>query len=138
LLGGKTRFAVDCYTHASGPTPGKVMDHVEQLSEMGFRNIRIQLGGYGSTHLSKEPDYKRYGYGKETDNILNAQTYKNGVIEIFKMARKRFGDEIEFLHDMHERLEPMDAIDMIKRPPNIHFGIVTPIGPRSGSLTGLL
>jgi mannonate dehydratase len=115
LLGGKARFAVDCYTHASGPTPEKVMDHVEQLSEMGFRNIRIQLGGYGSTHLSKEPDYKRYGFGKETDNTLNAQTYKNGVIKIFKMARKRFGEKIEFLHDMHERLEPMDAIDMIKR-----------------------
>src|SRR5210317_1118034 len=76
LLGGKVRFAVDCYTHASGPTPGKVMDHVEELREMGFRNIRIQLGGYGSTHLSREPDYKRYGYGKETDNTMNAQAYK--------------------------------------------------------------
>jgi len=115
LLGGKTRFAVDTYSHASGPTPNKVMDHVERLREEGFRNIRIQLGGYGSTHLSKDPAYKQYGFGMEKDNTMSAQAYKNGTIEIFKLARKRFGDDIEFLHDMHERLEPMDAIDMIKR-----------------------
>ncbi|MFO7668723.1 MAG: enolase C-terminal domain-like protein [Bacteroidales bacterium] len=115
LLGGKTRFAVDCYSHASGPTPEKVMDHVEKLRDEGFRNIRIQLGGYGSTHLTEAPAYKRYGFGKENDNTMNAQAYKNGTIEIFKMARKRFGDDVEFLHDVHERLEPMDVIDMIKR-----------------------
>jgi mannonate dehydratase len=115
LLGGKTRFAVDCYSHASGPTPEKVMEHVEEIREKGFRNIRIQLGGYGSTHLPIDPAYKRYGFGTEKDNTMNSQAYKNGTIEIFKMARKRFGDEIEFLHDMHERLEPMDAIDLIKR-----------------------
>jgi mannonate dehydratase len=115
LLGGKTRFAVDTYSHASGPTPGKVMEDVERLKEEGFRNIRIQLGGYGSTHLADDPAYKKHGFGSEKDNTMNAQAYKNGTIEIFKQARKRFGDEIEFLHDMHERLEPMDAIDMIKR-----------------------
>ena len=115
LLGGKTRFAVDCYSHASGTTPEKVMDHVESIREKGFRHIRMQLGGYGSTHLVDDPAYKRYGFGKEKDNTMNSQAYKNGVIQMFKMARKRFGDDIEFLHDMHERVEPMDAIDLIKR-----------------------
>jgi mannonate dehydratase len=91
------------------------MDHVERLQEEGYRNIRIQLGGYGSTHLADDPAYKKHGFGSEKDNTMNAQAYKNGTIEIFKQARKRFGDDIEFLHDMHERLEPMDAIDMIKR-----------------------
>lgn len=115
LLGGKVRFAVDTYSHASGTSPEKVMDHVEQLKEKGFRNIRMQMGGYGSTHLSNDPPYKKHGFGHKRDNTMSAQAYKNGVIEMFKLARKRFGDEIEFLHDMHERVEPMDAIDMIKR-----------------------
>ena len=56
LLGGKTRFAVDTYTHASGPTPEAVMDNVAKFREQGFRHIRIQLGGYGSTHLTEKPD----------------------------------------------------------------------------------
>ncbi len=70
LLGGKTRFAVDCYSHASGPTPEKVMEHVEQIKEEGFRNIRIQLGGSGSTHLPIDPAYKRHGFGTEKDNTI--------------------------------------------------------------------
>ncbi len=115
LLGGKTRFAVDTYTHASGPTPEAVMDDVAKYRDLGYRHIRIQLGGYGSTHLSKEPDYKQYGFGHTDDNTLNTRAYINGVIDMFKLARKRFGDDIEFLHDVHERIEPMDAIDLIKR-----------------------
>ena len=115
LLGGKTRFAVDTYTHASGKSAGEVMDNVEKYKQMGFRNIRIQLGGYGSTHLSGDPDWKKGGFGTSGDNTMDPQAYKRGTIDIFKKARERFGDDIELLHDMHERLQPMDAIDMIKK-----------------------
>jgi mannonate dehydratase len=115
LLGGKTRFAVDTYTHASGSTPEAVMEDVAKFRQQGYRHIRIQLGGYGSTHLSKGPDYKQYGFGSKEDNTLNTTAYKKGVLQMFRLARKRFGDELEFLHDIHERIEPMDAIDLIKR-----------------------
>jgi len=132
LLGGKTRFAVDTYTHASGPTPEAVMDEVARYREQGFRNIRIQLGGYGSTQLSKQPDYKQYGFGQNDDNTLNAQVYKKGAIELFRQARKRFGDEVEFLHDIHERIEPMDAIDLIKRLEEYRpFFIEDPFSPEN-------
>jgi len=132
LFGGKTRFAVDTYTHASGPTPGAVMDNVERFREMGFRNIRIQLGGYGSTHLSEQPAYKQYGFGQPDDNTIDPQAYKRGTIELFRMARKRFGDEIELLHDIHERLEPMDAIDLIKKVEEYRpFFIEDPFSPEN-------
>ncbi len=132
LLGGKTRFAVDCYSHASGTTPEKVMDHVERIKEKGFRNIRMQLGGYGSTHLTSNPAYKQHGFGTARDNTMNAQAYKNGVIKMFSLARKRFGDEIEILHDMHERVEPMDAIDLIKRLEEFRpFFIEDPFSPEN-------
>jgi mannonate dehydratase len=132
LLGGKTRFAVDTYTHASGPTPEAVMDSVARYREQGFRNIRIQLGGYGSTHLSKQPDYKQYGFGQDGDNTLSPQVYKKGAIEMFRLARKRFGDEVEFLHDIHERIEPMDAIDLIKRLEEYRpFFIEDPFSPEN-------
>jgi mannonate dehydratase len=132
LLGGKTRFAVDTYTHASGPTSEAVMDNVERFREMGFRNIRIQLGGYGSTHLSEKPAYKQYGFGQPDDNTIDPQAYKRGTIELFRMARKRFGDKIEFLHDIHERLEPMDAIDLIKKLEEYRpFFIEDPFSPEN-------
>ena len=59
LLGGKCRFAVDTYTHASGPTPEAVLEQVQKFVGQGFRHGRIQLGGSGSTHLTAQPDYKR-------------------------------------------------------------------------------
>ena len=132
LLGGKTRFAVDTYTHASGKTSEEVMDNVEKYREMGFRNIRIQLGGYGSTHLTDNPDWKKGGFGTASDNTMDPQAYKRGTIDIFKKARERFGDEIELLHDMHERLQPMDAIDMIKRVEEYRpFFIEDPFSPEN-------
>jgi len=132
LLGGKTRFAVDTYTHASGPSPEAVMDDVAKYRERGFRHIRIQLGGYGSTHLTQQPDYKQFGFGHANDNTLNAQAYKRGVVEMFRLARKKFGDEIEFLHDVHERIEPMDAIDLIKKVEEYRpFFIEDPFSPEN-------
>ena len=91
LLGGKTRFAVDTYTNASGPTPEAVMEDVAKYRERGFRHIRIQLGGYGATHLSTTPDYKQYGFGQPDDNTLDAQAYKRGVVRMFQLARKNSG-----------------------------------------------
>lgn len=132
LLGGKTRFAVDTYTHASGKSAGEVMDNVEKYKEMGFRNIRIQLGGYGSTHLSGDPDWKKGGFGSPGNNTMDPQAYKRGTIDIFKKARERFGDDIELLHDMHERLQPMDAIDMIKKVEEYRpFFIEDPFSPEN-------
>lgn len=41
LLGGKARFAVDCYEHASGNTPEAVVESVQKYQAQGFRHIRI-------------------------------------------------------------------------------------------------
>ena len=132
LLGGKVRFAVDTYSHASGRTPEDVLEDVEELRGQGFRNIRMQLGGYGSTHLATSPAYKRHGFGYERDNTMDAQAYKRGVVEMFSLARQRFGDEIELLHDMHERVEPMDAIDLIKKLEEFRpFFIEDPFSPEN-------
>ncbi|MEQ9286150.1 MAG: enolase C-terminal domain-like protein [Cyclobacteriaceae bacterium] len=132
LLGGKARFAIDTYTHASGESVEAVMDEVAMYKSMGYRNIRIQLGGYGSTHLATNPDWKRGGFGAEGDKTMDPQAYKRGTVEIFKKAREKFGDQIELLHDMHERLQPMDAIDMIKKVEEYRpFFIEDPFSPEN-------
>src|ERR687889_657570 len=38
LLGGKSRFAVDCYEHASGKTPEEVAESVQELQAKGYRH----------------------------------------------------------------------------------------------------
>ncbi|GGH36016.1 D-mannonate dehydratase CC2812 [Dyadobacter endophyticus] len=116
LLGGKARIAVDTYTHASGPTPEAIADKVQQYMSEGFRHIRIQQGGYGGVGAMEEikPDFKAAGFGRATDDFSDQRTYLKRVPKMFEMVRKRCGEDIELLHDMHELVEPMDAINMIK------------------------
>ena len=114
LLGGKCRFAVDCYGHASGNSPEAVADDASRFMEEGYRHVRIQLGGYGTTALVDNPDYKKTGFGMPSDNFMDPYTYSKGTIEIFEKTRKQCGDRIELLHDMHERLQPMEAINLIR------------------------
>lgn len=136
LLGGKSRFAVPCYTHASGRTPEAVADHVQEIMERGFQYIRIQQGGYGAVGAAggpeAPPDFKAQGFGGETDNYMNEGMYLKGVPIMFETVRKRVGEEIELLHDIHERVQPMDAINMIKKLEDYNpFFIEDPFSPEN-------
>src|SRR5439155_21431015 len=69
LLGGKCRFAVDCYSHASGTDLKEVEDSVRSKIEQGVRHVRIQMGSYGSEHLSKQADFRDAGFGLPQDRL---------------------------------------------------------------------
>jgi mannonate dehydratase len=114
LLGGKSRFAVDCYGHASGEDFEELADSVREFKEKGFRHIRIQLGKYGSPHLSGEPDFRKGGFGLDSDTVMEIRPYMKKVPEMFEFVRSEFGDELEFLHDVHELLPPIEAINLAK------------------------
>src|SRR5438105_9339934 len=51
LIGGRSRFAVDTYSHCAGNTLEAVEAQVKARQAQGFRHIRIQFGSYGSEHL---------------------------------------------------------------------------------------
>ncbi|WP_462317187.1 enolase C-terminal domain-like protein [Marinilabilia sp.] len=139
LLGGKCRFAVDCYAHASGQTTDEVVEDVKMYMEDGFRHIRIQLGGYGTTHLAGKPDFKKAGFGMHRDNFMDPVTYTKGTVEIFDKVRKECGEKIELLHDMHERLQPMDAINLLKELEQYRpFFIEDPLSPENNRYFQLL
>jgi mannonate dehydratase len=116
LLGGKSRFAVDCYAHASGRTPEEIADRVQEYMDQGFRHVRIQQGGYGGVGtIEIKPDFKEAGFGRESDSFSDQHTYLKRVPIMFNVVRKKCGEDVELLHDIHELVEPMDAINMIKK-----------------------
>ena len=114
LLGGKCRFAIDCYAHAGGNTPEEIADSVQGWMGKGFRHIRIQQGGYGALNLAQKPDFKEAGFGAPNDAFMDQRTYLKSVPKMFDAVRKKCGDDIELLHDVHERVEPIDAINLVK------------------------
>jgi mannonate dehydratase len=115
LLGGKVRFAVDCYAHARGDELETVEAEVKALMKKGFRHIRIQQGGYGAENLSGEADFKKHGFGSADDISVDTRVYLEKLPELFAHIRSTCGKQIELLHDIHERINPIDAIRLIKQ-----------------------
>ncbi|WP_018612662.1 enolase C-terminal domain-like protein [Segetibacter koreensis] len=133
LLGGKSRFAVECYEHASGNTAEAVAESVQKYMAQGFRHVRIQQGGYGGTGtVAKKPDFKAAGFGYEADDYMDERAYLKSVPKMFDVVRKVCGDEVELLHDVHERVQPMDVINMIKAVEDYHpYFIEDPFSPEN-------
>ena len=135
LLGGKSRFAVDCYTHASGSTPEAVAENVQKFMEQGYRHVRIQLGGYGSVGtLGGQPDFKEAGFGLAKDSFMDDKAYARSVPVLFDVVRKKCGEEVELLHDIHERSQPMDVINICRAVEQYRpFFIEDPLSPENTS-----
>ena len=148
LLGGKCRFGVDCYAHASGTSPDQVAESVQGFMEKGFRHVRIQMGGYGATQLlggygdnltAVEPDFKKAGFGKPDDNYMDPVVYAKSVVDIFDKVRNVCGEKVELLHDIHERIQPLEAINLIKKLEQYRpFFIEDPFSPENNRYFKLL
>lgn len=119
LLGGKTRKAAWVYVHASGMDFAEVEADVQQYLDRGFKYIRCQVAVPGSS---------TYGVGKKVggkapnrSNHLDPNqapwdpaAYVRIVPKLFDHIRSRFGEEIELLHDIHERVAPLAAINLAR------------------------
>ena len=109
LLGGKCREAAACYSHAGGDSIGETINSVRELMEAGYRHIRVQLGGYGGPAAeSAKPE------GAQPGAYFDPRGYARAHLELFEQARAAVGVEVELLHDIHERLTPIDAVGFAK------------------------
>ncbi len=132
LIGGKSRFAVDCYAHSSGRELKDLEESVKANMEAGFRHIRIQLGSYGSPQLSKNADFKDAGFGMPRDSLMDALPYLKATPKMFEHIRNTCGDDIELLHDIHERVEPRDAVRLLKELERYRpFFVEDPVAPEA-------
>jgi len=148
LLGGKCRFGIDCYAHAGGNSPEEVGEDAQSYIDKGFRHVRIQMGGYGASQAlggygasqEKIPaDFKNKGFGMPDDNYMDPIYYTKSVVDMFQAVREKCGDRVELLHDIHERVQPTDAIRMIKElEPYRPFFIEDPFSPENNRYFKLL
>jgi len=113
LLGGKCREAADCYAHASGPDIPQVIENARRLMERGFRHIRVQVG---------IPGMAAYGAGRgearvealHAGPVFEPALYMRRTLKLLEECRKQLGEEIELLHDVHERLSPTQALQFAR------------------------
>jgi mannonate dehydratase len=107
-------------------------DSVRANLGRGFRHIRIQLGGYGSPQLSTGADFQDQAFGLPVESHMDARPYLNAVPKMFEYIRGKFGDDIELLHDVHERIEPIAAVNLCKELERYRpFFIEDPLAPEA-------
>ena len=116
LLGGKCRFAIDTYSHVSGSTPEEAADIVLQHMAAGQRHVRIQFRGYGGVGtFVGDPPFRTAEFGLPRDQYMDEGAYVRATPKLFEGVRKRCGEDVELLHDIHEMIQPIDAINMCKQ-----------------------
>jgi mannonate dehydratase len=115
LLGGKCREAVDTYRHASGRTFADVEQAVRRYYQQGYRHVRIQvavpgLATYGSAGQGNPSPFPP----NQRPEVWEPGPYVRTVPRLFEHMRKQMGDKVELLHDMHERVPPILAMQLAK------------------------
>ncbi|MCS7041965.1 MAG: starvation-sensing protein RspA [Bryobacteraceae bacterium] len=129
LLGGKCREAADCYAHASGREIPEVIDSARRLMAQGFRHIRVQVGVPG------QAGYGAGGGAAQVEKLHDApvfepEDYLRRALKLLETARRELGDEVELLHDVHERISPIQAVRFCKECERFRlFFLEDPLSP---------
>lgn len=134
LLGGKCRTGVPVYQHASGPTLEAVADQARALMSAGVRYVRAQVGTAGNATYGASPapagTNAAPDRGHFSGDLFEPAVYRRSVPKLFAYLREKLGPEVELLHDMHERLAPIDAIGLAKElEPYRLFFLEDPFAP---------
>jgi mannonate dehydratase len=133
LAGGKCREAVDTYTHADGADFSNTVESAKRFMAQGFRHVRVQVGvpgmaGYGSAR--GEASVKAL----HEKPVFEPAYYVRRALKLFEVCRKELGDEIELLHDMHERVTPNQAVQFCKDVERFKpFFIEDPLSPEDNA-----
>jgi mannonate dehydratase len=125
LLGGKCREAAAVYAHADGSEPREVADAARQLIDEGYRHVRVQMGGYGGrSGAFTRPE------GSPPGSYFDPRAYGRTMLGMLDHVRGAVGADVELLHDVHERLHPIDAVRFAKDvEPYRLFFLEDPLAP---------
>jgi mannonate dehydratase len=140
LLGGKCRSAAALYLHVGGRDFKQVEDGVRAAMARGYRHVRVQVGipgmsAYGAvpgtiesqTPESRTPDPSGPANPRY---VWEPAKYVRTIPKLFEHLRATVGDDIELLHDVHERVSPNQAVNLCKELEKYHlFFLEDPLSP---------
>jgi len=115
LLGGRSRDGVTVYVHANGIDVDDTLDKADDLKNQGFKAIRLQsaVPGLPVTYgvLGDKMDYFELQGNRPLppEETWSTQKYFSMIEGLFEAARGRLGNDIHLLHDVHNRLTPIES-----------------------------
>ena len=116
LLGGKCREGAASYTSIGGDDIARIVDGARKAMSQGYRYIRLQIS---------VPGMSGYGAGRgaadaprvpalHNDPVYEPGPYLRRTLKMLEECRKQLGDDVELLHDVHERVAPRQAVQFAK------------------------
>lgn len=112
LFGGKCRQGIPVYRHADGRDLEELCENIVRFQEMGIRTIRCQCGGYGGEDYGHIPDGAPEGALPGV--YLDSRSYIRDTVKLFEGIRSKIGYDMNLVHDVHERIAPMEAIRLAR------------------------
>ncbi len=112
LFGGKCREAVPVYRHVDGKDLDEICDNIQRFREMGITHLRCQCGGYGGGGYRPAPGTAPAG---SPDGVyLDSRQYIRDTVKLFEGIRSKIGYDIALVHDVHERIAPVEAVKLAR------------------------
>ncbi len=131
LLGGRVRDRLLSYTSVGGRSYQEVEQGVRRLMERGYKVIKVQVSAPGlesgyavpQSERQRAATSKAFSEGAAPSEVWEPGPYVRTLPKLFEHLRKTVGEEIELLHDVHERITPSQAIVLAKalEPYNLFF-----------------
>jgi mannonate dehydratase len=113
LLGGKVREAAATYDTVGGMEVAEVIEHVRRSMAAGFKYIKVQIGIPGMSAYG--PHAGPAVQGLHDGPVFEPEPYMRRTQQMLEECRKQLGDEIELIHDVHERVSPRQAVQFAKQ-----------------------
>jgi mannonate dehydratase len=112
LFGGKCREAIPVYRHVDGNDLNEICENIERFREMGITHLRCQCGGYGGGGYGAAPATAPAG---SPDGVyLDSRKYIRDTVKLFEGIRNKIGYDMALVHDVHERIAPIEAVKLAK------------------------
>jgi len=131
LLGGKVRTGLLSYTSVGGRNFQEVEEGARKMMARGYKVLKVQVsapgmeGGYAvpPTERQRAATQQAYEAGLPPSEVWEPGPYVRTLPKLFEHLRKTLGDQIELLHDVHERVTASQAITLTKalEPYNLFY-----------------
>ena len=113
LLGGKVREAALTYATVGAAEIPEVIDRTRQFMEKGFRCIKVQVGVPGMAAYAGGGGRAR-AEGLHSGPVFEPLPYMRRTRQMLEACRQQLGEEVELIHDVHERVTPHQAVQFAK------------------------
>ncbi len=132
LFGGRMRTGAVVYGQAGGSDIAELMDAIEGYIERGFLYVRAQLEVPGT-------DTYAFAAPPSRNKPWDPEAYLRLVPAALAEIRSRVNATVGLLHDVHERLSPVDAREFARRvePVGLKF-LEDPLSPEDAGNFALL